>query len=343
MHSTTDRIDWTRRRAWTFPSWLGSLILHGGLFLLAVSALKVTRPAPVGVEEGPDRVVGLVSREFRPSATEQADVTDNDNPSPTAPEPSPAPRPGADKTAARSTTSLAPPVPLDLPQETIRPRSGVGIGPAPAVVVGSGTPAVVQGEVSDAPAGGTGSENGLGKASFFGAVARGQKIAYVVDASGSMADFNAMAVAKAEMVASLERLVPEQRFQIIFYNNTPRAFSPDTGRQGLPRATAVEKEKARQFIRAQQPDLGTVHFDALKLALASSPDAIFLLTDAGTALSLRDMESIKRLNTGGCQIHTIEFGRGADLSGDENFLKKLARQNGGQYRYRNVEKFEGAR
>ncbi len=230
-------------------------------------------------------------------------------------------------------------MPLDLPRETIRPRSGIGTGPAPSVIVGSAPPTVVQGTPSNADAGGTGSENGLGRASFFGAAARGQSIAYVVDASGSMADFGAMAVAKAELAASLERLVPDQRFQIVFYNNTPRAFSPDSGRQGLPRATAVEKEKARQFIRAQQPELGTVHIDALRLALASAPDAVFLLTDAGTAMSFRDLETVRRLNTGGSQIHTIEFGRGADLSGEENFLKKLARQHGGQYRYRDVEKF----
>jgi hypothetical protein len=321
------------------PSWLGSLGVHAGLFALLMASFRAVPEGPVGVEEGPDRVVGLVSREYRPSAVEQADAASTETTSPSAPSPTPAPLAGAERAKSHTPVDDAPLVPLDLPRETIRPRSGLGVGPAPAVVVSSGAPAVVQGAASDVPAGGSGSENGLGRASFFGAAARGQTIAYVVDASGSMADFGAMAVAKAELAASLERLVPEQRFQIVFYNNTPRAFSPDSGRGGLPRATAVEKEKARQFLRAQQPEQGTVHIDALRMALASAPDAIFLLTDAGTAMSFRDLETVRRLNTGGCQIHTIEFGRGADLSGEENFLKKLARQHGGQYRYRDVEKF----
>ena len=60
-------------------------------------------------------------------------------------------------------------------------------------------------------------------------------------------------------------------------------------------------------------------------------------------LSPSDLEQIRKRNGGKCQIHTIEFGKWGDLTQDDNFLKKLARQNGGQHRYRDVTRFAGER
>ena len=88
-----------------------------------------------------------------------------------------------------------------------------------------------------------------------------------------------------------------------------------------------------------QPDGGTDHMPALKKALRYQPDHLFFLTDADQPiLSARELNEIKTLNAGRTKIHCVEFGKGSELSGD-NFLKKLARDNGGTYRYRDVTRF----
>ena len=89
------------------------------------------------------------------------------------------------------------------------------------------------------------------------------------------------------------------------------------------------------------PDLGTNRMDALKLAMKLGPEVIYLLTDVDQELSAPDLDQIQRANKGRARIHTIEFGRGPQLdSGALNFLQKLARQNGGTYRYYNVRQLE---
>ena len=78
---------------------------------------------------------------------------------------------------------------------------------------------------------------------------------------------------------------------------------------------------------------------ALRKAISYHPDHIFFLTDADQPqLSAADLAEIKQLNRGRTSIHAIEFGRDGDL-GIDNFLRRLARQNDGTYRYRDVTKF----
>ena len=53
----------------------------------------------------------------------------------------------------------------------------------------------------------------------------------------------------------------------------------------------------------------------------------------GTLLELAD---VRRLNVGGeTMINAIQFGFGPH-DGEENFLKRLARQNGGQWAYQDI-------
>jgi len=78
---------------------------------------------------------------------------------------------------------------------------------------------------------------------------------------------------------------------------------------------------------------------ALKRALSYSPEHIFFLTDADQPqLTAADLAEIRRINRGRTKIHCVEFGKGPGMPGD-NFLKQLARQNGGTYRYRDVTRF----
>jgi hypothetical protein len=52
-------------------------------------------------------------------------------------------------------------------------------------------------------------------------------------------------------------------------------------------------------------------------------------------LSAVDLNKIRSLYRGKAAIHVVEFGLGADLS-EDNFLKSLARQNQGSYRYHDL-------
>ena len=96
---------------------------------------------------------------------------------------------------------------------------------------------------------------------------------------------------------------------------------------------------AGQFIDGVDADHGTLHMPALRKALSLNPEVIFLLTDADSPLGDADLNDIEVLNKGRARIHCIEFSIGPELTIDDNFLKKLARRNGGNYRYRDVTNF----
>jgi Ca-activated chloride channel family protein len=152
-----------------------------------------------------------------------------------------------------------------------------------------------------------------------------------------MSAFNAITYAKAELMASVDSLDASQQFQILFYNEAPRFLSPN-GRD-MPAATEANRDQARRFLSEVQVAGGTDHMPALRAALALRPDVLYFLTDAGVPIiRAGDLEEIQQINQGATRIHCVEFGRGPELL-LESSLRKLARQNGGIYRYRDVTRF----
>lgn len=220
-------------------------------------------------------------------------------------------------------------------RSTGRGQSGTGRGSG-----GGGTPGDGRGGGGGGDGGeGGGGGGGGGGTSFFGHRAGGNRFVYVLDASGSMYDYNAIAVAKAELLASLEQLDATQQFQIIFYNEQCHPMPNAEGKEGLFWGTDTNRTRASQFIRSIQPDGGTRHLDALLKAIGYGADVIFFLTDAGEPILYpADLEKIKRRNNGRTRIFTVEFGKGPNLKTD-NYLKKLARDNGGSAAYRDVQEF----
>ena len=189
------------------------------------------------------------------------------------------------------------------------------------------------------PRGGSGGGRGLGgsggETSFFGIRDRGLRFVYVVDNSGSMSAFNAITYAKAELMASLDALEESQQFQVVFYNEAPR-FMTGEGDGRMLAATTANRSLARTFVAEVQVAGGTDHMPALRAALALEPDVLYFLTDAGVPIiRAGDLEEIRQLNRTATRIHCIEFGRGPELL-LESSLRKLARQNGGVYRYRDI-------
>ena len=185
---------------------------------------------------------------------------------------------------------------------------------------------------------GKGGASGTGghQTSFFGIKAPAKRIVYVIDASESMRQHDAMQIARQKLWDSLQELTPTSQFQVIFFNVTNHTMNRPGERTRLCPATSVNLRLAKQFLTGIQPDSGTNRMGAISLALSFDPDVIYLLTDADAPeLSAKDLWDLKRGNKRKALIHVVEFGVGADLNSD-SFLKKLARQNAGIHRYHDL-------
>lgn len=347
-HYQSSLADWQDHR-FALASVLLSIVIHTGSLAVAMY-LGLWVPRGVASSEGDEfRTVGLHLADDNADSTPAAGGSNGTAASDEQP---------SDATAASSSNvsptddikplSDSPPVPLDLPQ----PIVGV-IGPGPrrdsldpamsslmSLPGKSTTGSTGSKRGTGTGAGtGTGGKIGFGAVSFFGKQAAGNRILYVLDASGSMSTNNAIGVAKAEVKASLQRLDSTQQFQIVFYNVAPHAMTVRGSNDMLFYGNDPNRLLAHRFIDEILPDSGTNHIEALRLALRLAPDVIFFLTDADEPrLTAVELEEVRKRNGGKAQIHTIEFGRGADL-GLDNFLKKLARQNGGTHTYRDVTRF----
>ena len=106
--------------------------------------------------------------------------------------------------------------------------------------------------------------------------------------------------------------------------------------------TDQNKQLASRFVGSITASGATRHEEALELALRLGPDVIFFLTDADEPrMTAKDLAQITQRNQG-TTINTIEFGYGQQYDSD-NFLVKLARQNGGQHVYVDVSRLPVAR
>lgn len=187
---------------------------------------------------------------------------------------------------------------------------GVGSGPAEGPGIGYGT-------------------------TFFGTEARARSFAFVIDRSGSMAFQDALSVAKRELMASLQKLPPEARVGVIFYNQVPRRVVV-SGSENLAAATESNKAQVEKQLEKLLPEGGTDHMEALRMAMAMRPEVIFFLTDADL-MTYSDVNKLVQDQLP-VRIQTIHFSPGSDISGPSP-LKKLAAATGGNYRHIDINKF----
>ncbi|MCA9149560.1 MAG: hypothetical protein KDA92_09690 [Planctomycetales bacterium] len=175
------------------------------------------------------------------------------------------------------------------------------------------------------------------RTSVFGTSGTGSNFIYVFDRSGSMAGFGGrpLAAAKAELIASLQDLHDTNQFQIIFYNEEPHVFRVRSGSPSLVWGTEASKAAAARFIQGISASGSTRHLEPLRMALGLHPDVVFFLTDADEPeLTPAELQQVRRWNNGSA-VNAIEFGFGPQTRHD-NFLVRLARQNGGQHVYIDV-------
>lgn len=183
--------------------------------------------------------------------------------------------------------------------------------------------------------GGSGEGEGFGLSgggsgtSFFGVSSKGTSFAYIVDRSGSMSDGNRMAVAKRELVRSIQGLPDYAQFYIVMFSSN---ILMPSFQDGWMRA---RKSMISRVIRWLNNDVdpigGTEPITAFLqvFSLETRPDVIFFLTDG----EITDItaQRVAAMNKRGKKvvINTIAFG---DPS-SQDLLKDIAAQSGGVYRF----------
>jgi hypothetical protein len=299
-----------------------SAALH---FLLALALALVTPAAPRGEVAEPDRPasIAIVRQQLGRQTyfNEQGSIGSS---SAAAPSPFGSSLAGALPTG----DAAAPALSSLLPTDDMRGASGLEMGELlPAIEAPAGFDrAKIRGE--------------KGRTEVFGLEGEGSTFIYVFDRSGSMGDYEGrpLVAAKRELTRSLEDLDTIHQFQIIFYNESVSLCAPlGEARPRLLYGVERDKEAAAAFVRRVVADGGTDHMPALQAALRMGPDVIFFLTDADEPrLSPSQLDRLRQMNAGvGAVIHTIEFGVGSDR-GQDNFIRRLALQNGGRHVYVDV-------
>lgn len=175
------------------------------------------------------------------------------------------------------------------------------------------------------------------KMKFCGVEGGGNHFVYLVDSSGSMGD--GFESARRELLASIDLLSPDQRFYVVFFDSKPdfmRISDPSVDESRSVYATADNKAALRRWAMRISKDRGKAPYDPLRFALELRADVIFLLSDGefpeGIPKLLKEENRIENLfgETKPISIvHTIGYfsEEGASI------MKRIASQNGGQYRH----------
>jgi uncharacterized protein with von Willebrand factor type A (vWA) domain len=124
---------------------------------------------------------------------------------------------------------------------------------------------------------------------------------------------------------SIQALRPNQRFFVIFFNDR---MMPMLGDELRP-ATDGNKDEVCEWIATAYSGGGTNPLHAMHRALQLQPETIYVLSDG--LFKGEYVREIQHRNHGQqrATIYTIGFG---DRSGEEQ-LRRLARENGGSYRF----------
>ncbi len=306
------------------PAWLMSVLLHAVVLLVFGLTIRVATPSGARVE--PDRAGGIVLVQRSEGRRDYFDGRTEDAARQASPDSS------APATAAAVLPSAAE-LPFDL--DGVLPPSGslTGAGDVGGILPDAGDLTVGAGPSKQI--------GGAAQTQVFGVQGTGHEFVYVFDRSGSMSGFGGrpLRASKRELIASLQDLGKLHQFQIIFYNQTPKIFNPTGGTPQMFWGSEPNKQMAEQFVKGIVADGSTRHMSALSMALKMRPDVIFFLTDAeDPQMTEEELAQVGRLNRGReTVINAIQFGFGP-YDGEDNFLKRLARENRGQWAYQDISK-----
>ncbi len=164
-------------------------------------------------------------------------------------------------------------------------------------------------------------------ATFFGAGAQARRVVFLVDRSISMGLSGGLQAAKKELLACLECLPADTRFQVLFYNRAVERID-SAERDGLLANTADIRTLAIRRIETMHAQGGTDHLSAIRAALALEPELVLLVTD-GDGLTMEQVRTLTQLNRHRTVIDTLAWGHASDGDGA---LQALAQFNRGSYR-----------
>ena len=169
---------------------------------------------------------------------------------------------------------------------------------------------------------------------FEGGGMSGRRFAFVIDRSHSMGGdgLGVLDEARQELSAAIEGLELNHEFQIIAYHGKTTMI---TSRKLLV-ANDQNKRLVKEFFEGLGAFGATNHFYGLIAGLDLKPDVLVFMTDGGSpALSPHQLKRVRQMAGKRTELHCIQFGSGP-LQESNNFMKKLAKQNRGSFRYINV-------
>jgi hypothetical protein len=308
------------------PAWVLSIVIHGAMLVALCVAIK---PYAHGAPDAQYGSMGLVLH--RTSASGDSNAFD---------------QPIIQQTAAimdvaappllLASTAVEADEPATAQQETLTQPAKSSSTPTSAAKT-QPKPTKPSGKASSRPTASTGihgssGTNGYGQTSVFGVQGKGSKFIYVFDRSASM-EGRPLTAAKKQLLESLQSLESVQQFHIIFFNTKTQSFDISGGGRRIAFASDRNKKLAANFVGGITADGGTDRMYALREALNFAPDVIFFLTDADDPMSPSEMAELARANRRvQASICVIEFGKNPAPT-PNNFLARLAHDNGGQYGY----------
>jgi hypothetical protein len=163
------------------------------------------------------------------------------------------------------------------------------------------------------------------KVEFFLTQTKAHSVGFVVDCSSSMVG-NKFEAVRAELARSIAQLKSDQRFFVVFFNDS---FFPMTGSSRSPQLVSADrqhKEEILGFLGSAQANGGTNPEPALRFMAGLRPDVIYLLSDGDFAPLAED--TYRQLGAAGVMVHTIGF----EVWGGVPILEEIAKRSGGSYR-----------
>jgi len=152
-------------------------------------------------------------------------------------------------------------------------------------------------------------------------------VVFILDVSGSMSG-TSIEQARASLIQALDRLKPQDCFNIIWFNDRTERLYPRT----MP-ATTDNLRYASKLVDKLQADGGTVMQPALALALSDQPNLsrvrqIIFLTD-GNVDNEQELFSLIKKHLGDNRLFTVGIGSAPN----SYFMRKAARAGRGSFTY----------
>lgn len=178
------------------------------------------------------------------------------------------------------------------------------------------------------------------RATMYGSGGNAKRLAYIIDASGSLLD--SMPFVINEIKRSISELSDQQSFTVIFFQGDTVIEVPP---RGLKKATSDLKKQVIHWV-----DMGSGNIiphgssnpvKAVKLALRYKPQLVFLLSDNITGRGQYEMnqkrliDEIKKANAAHTKINTIQFLYPDPLVnvGLKPTLELISKSTGGIYKF----------